>query len=121
MYMMFVTQETRLYASTTCYGGDSFTILYVDDTCTSQKAHLWPSMACYDGSFNYLYVDICTSSEIPYGPPRPDTGIALLFLCVRDVRTSQATHLCLYVSASYWDIVTFLYADDVRTSQETRL
>jgi hypothetical protein len=76
---------------------------------------------------------------------RPVTGIALLFLYVDDVRTSQETRLwastaCyegsftfLYVDdvrpsqggqfsmACYKDSFTFLCVDDVRTSQETHL
>jgi hypothetical protein len=39
------------------------------------------------------------------------------FLYVDDVRTSQQTH----VRASYEDNVTFLYVDDTRTSQQTHV
>jgi hypothetical protein len=54
-------------------------------------------MACYGNSFTSLYVN-----EVPfrrkhtYGPPRPVTGIALLFLYVDHVCTSQETPMGLH-------------------------
>jgi hypothetical protein len=42
------------------------------------------------------------------------------FLYVKDVRTSQETHLWAS-TACFTDNFTFLYLEDVRTSQETYL
>jgi hypothetical protein len=53
-----------------------------------------------------------------YGHPRPVRGIALL-LFADDVRTSQETPNAS--TACYGDSFTFLYVDDVRTSQDTHL
>jgi hypothetical protein len=53
-----------------------------------------------------------------YGPPRPATGKILLLYIVY-IRTSQETNLWAFL-ASYGDSFTFLYVDDVRTSQETQ-
>jgi hypothetical protein len=33
--------------------GDSFTFLYADDVCTSQRTHLWASTTCYGDSFTF--------------------------------------------------------------------
>jgi hypothetical protein len=54
-----------------------------------------------------------------YGFPRPVTGLALLFLYVNDVRTSQETFLWVSTTC-YGDDLIFLYVNYVRTSQETR-
>jgi hypothetical protein len=51
-------------------------------------------------------------------PPLSVTGIALRFLYIDDVRTSQETHVS---TACYGDSFTFAYADDVCTLQETHL
>jgi hypothetical protein len=53
-----------------------------------------------------------------YGPPRPITGIALFFIYVDNVGTSQDTQVRL-PTAYYWDSFTILYADDVITSEKT--
>jgi hypothetical protein len=49
-------------------------------------------------------------------PPLPVTVIALPFLYVNDVRTSQEAQTS---TACYGNSFTFFYADDVRTSQKT--
>jgi hypothetical protein len=53
-----------------------------------------------------------------YGHPQPVRGIDLLFLYADEVRTSQETRLWAS-TACYRDRFTFLYVDDVRTSQKT--
>jgi hypothetical protein len=53
-----------------------------------------------------------------YRPPQPVTGIALNFLYVNYVRTSQETPIRAS-TACYGDSFTVLYVNDVRTSQET--
>jgi hypothetical protein len=50
----------------------------------------------------------------PYGPPRP-VMYSFTFLYVDDVRTSQEAWT---TTVRYVDSFTFLYVDDVRTSQE---
>jgi hypothetical protein len=50
----------------------------------------------------------------PNGPPRSVTGIALLFICRRCSYLTGDTH-------TTGNSFTFLYADDVRTSQETHI
>jgi hypothetical protein len=51
-----------------------------------------------------------------FGPPRPVTGIALLFY-VDDGRTSLETHV---FTACYGDSFTF-YIDDIHTSEKTHV
>jgi hypothetical protein len=64
----------------------------------------------------------CGSFDISqsYGHPQPITGIALLFLYVDDVHSSQETHLWAS-TACYGDSFTSLYVYDVHSSQETHL
>jgi hypothetical protein len=50
-------------------------------------------------------------------PERPVTGIALLFMCMLFVPHRKHVRVS---TACYRDSFTFLYVDDVRTSQETR-
>jgi hypothetical protein len=52
-----------------------------------------------------------------YGPPRPVMWIALRFLYIHDVRTSQETQASMTCCG---DRFTFVYVDDVRNSQETQ-
>jgi hypothetical protein len=59
-------------------------------------------------------------SQHIYGPPRPVTGIDLIYWYVRDIRTSYETILWASM-ACYGDLFTLPYVDDVRTSQETHL
>jgi hypothetical protein len=47
------------------------------------------------------------------------TGIALIFIYVHDVRTSQESRLCA-TTEFHVNSFTFLYVDNVRTAQETR-
>jgi hypothetical protein len=54
-----------------------------------------------------------------YGPPRPVSGDGFTFLYVDDVCTSQERHVCVSI-ACYRDGFTFLYVDD-GTLQETHL
>jgi hypothetical protein len=102
------------------------------------------STACYGDNFIFLHVDdVRTSQETDYGPTRPVTGMALLFICmwysyltgnmlmglhgvlrelihflhIDDVRTSQKVHLCIS-KVCYGDDFTFLYTDYVPTSQK---
>jgi hypothetical protein len=57
---MFVPHRKHLWAPTAC-NKDSFTVLYVDDICTSQEAQA--STACTGDSFNVLYVDDVRTSQ----------------------------------------------------------
>jgi hypothetical protein len=52
--------------------------------------------------------------------PKACYGGSFTFLYVDDVRTSQEAHLWA-PTADYGDSFTFSYVDDVRTSQEARL
>jgi hypothetical protein len=65
--MSILTRATRrnipedtilhVWVSTACYG-DSFTILYVDDVCTSQEA--WTTTVHYGDSFTFLICRRCS-------------------------------------------------------------
>jgi hypothetical protein len=78
--MMIVLHSKHAYGpSMACYG-DSFTVLYVDDVCTSKQTHLQAFTVFYRDNFTVLYVDdVCTSIETHMGRPWPVTGIALLY------------------------------------------
>jgi hypothetical protein len=55
-----------------------------------------------------------------YFPPRPVSGIALLFIYIYDIPTSQEAHVWAS-TACYRYIFTFLHVNDARTSQQTPL
>jgi hypothetical protein len=55
-----------------------------------------------------------------YWSPRPVTGIALLYLFVDEIRTSQEAHLWAS-TACYGESFTFLYVDVIRTPKEAHL
>jgi hypothetical protein len=60
LYVADVCTSLEAHAFTTCYG-DSFSILYAADVCTSLEAHAFTT--CYGDSFSILYVaDVCTSA-----------------------------------------------------------
>jgi hypothetical protein len=96
--------------SCTAYYWDSFILLYVDDVRTSQKINPWTSTACYRVSFTFYIWMIFVPHRTPtYGPPRPFTGIVLLFYMFVPHRKDQwAPMVC------YRDDFIFLYVDDVR-------
>jgi hypothetical protein len=58
--------------------------------------------------------------KLTYGPTRPITGIALIFIC-RWCSCLRGDTLLWASTACYRDRVTFLYVDGVRTWQETHL
>jgi hypothetical protein len=92
---------------------DSFTFLYVDDVCTSQKTRT-STVCCWD-IFTFLYVDdVCTSQETRTSAVC--CWDSFTFLYVDDVCTSQKTRTS---TVCCWDIFTFLYVN-VCTSQKTR-
>jgi hypothetical protein len=53
--MIFVPHRKHAYGLHSLLG-DGFSFLYLDDVRTSQKAHVWPSTACYGDIFTSLYV-----------------------------------------------------------------
>jgi hypothetical protein len=66
---------------TACYR-DSFTFLYVDDVRTSQETHLWASRPDTGVALSfYMYMLFVPHRKHSFEPPRPVTGIALLFIC----------------------------------------
>jgi hypothetical protein len=54
-HVHIIMEKPVKYRTTTCHG-DNFTPLYVDDVRTSQKIHLWVSMACFGDSFSLLHI-----------------------------------------------------------------
>jgi hypothetical protein len=49
------SQETHVWASTSCYK-DSFSFIHIDDIRMSQESHLWTSTVCYRYSFTLLVI-----------------------------------------------------------------
>jgi hypothetical protein len=47
------SEETRICASTTCYG-DSITLFYIDDVRTSEETRVCASTTCYGDSCLYI-------------------------------------------------------------------
>jgi hypothetical protein len=56
--------------------------IYADDFRTSQETHLWASTSCYADCFLvYMQMIFVPHGIHAYMSPRPVTGIAVLFVC----------------------------------------
>jgi hypothetical protein len=75
-------------------------------------------MVCYGDSFT-VYVDVLPHRKHVWGSTAC-YGVSCTFLYVDDIRTSQNAHLWVF-TACYEDSFTLLYVDAVRTSEETHL
>jgi hypothetical protein len=79
MQMMYASHRKRLWTSTACYGYSfTFVRVYVDDVRTSQETRLWSATTL--ALRVYIYLMFVPHGKHTYGPPRPVTGIALLFI-----------------------------------------
>jgi hypothetical protein len=104
-------------APTACYGY-SFMFLYVEDVCTIEKTHPRASTAWYGDRVTF-YIQIMFVSHTKHAsePPIFVTGIALIFICRRLSYHTGNTTMGLHGLLRGYSY--FLYADDVRASQET--
>jgi hypothetical protein len=117
VYDVETSQEVRLWAAPAFYG---IALLITCRCCSYLTGNTYGPPRPIMAIALLFYIMFLPHRKHTYGPPWPVTGIALLlYVLVDDVHTSKETHLWSYTGC-YRHSFTFLYVDNVTTSQQTQ-